>query len=192
MNVRKRAAAFSGCLGFLFTLLADDAAASLDVGVTVAELSRWSSAVAIVTVLESHSAWEGTRIVTLSRVHVDRLVAGTTSTAEPVIRTLGGTVGRLTQVVEGEAELAPGSRSMIFLRESTDGTAFVTARAQGQFLLAEDRASRPVLSRSPHLGELVDRRGVAHSQTAVFELHLMPLESAERAIHVVWEKTHAP
>jgi len=187
---RKRMAFVYGCLGVLITLRADDAAASLEFSASVAELARWSSAVAVVTALETNSVWEGTRIVTFSRVHVDKLVAGRTATAEPVVKTLGGKVGTIGQIVGGEPELAPGTRWMLFLRESPDGTSFVTARAQGQFLVTEDKTARWVLSPSPHLGHLLDRRATA--RPAVSELPGLLLEAAERAIQVAWGETHAP
>jgi hypothetical protein len=191
MTSRKRMAFVYSCLGIFFSLAAGDASGSLEVGVSVAELARWSTAVAVVTTLESQSAWEGTRIVTLSRVHVDRLVAGRTETVEPIVKTFGGQVGRIAQVVGGEAELAPGSHWMLFLRESTDGTSSVTARAQGQFLMTEVGRAQWHLSRSPHLGHLVDRRGAA-VRSAASELEGLSVETAERVIQSAWENGHAP
>jgi hypothetical protein len=192
MSRRKRMTFVHGCFAVFLALHTDDAAASLDVGASVADLARWSSAVAVVTALDSNSVWEGTRIVTYSRVRVDELVAGRIATAEPTVKTFGGAVGTIAQVVGGEAELAPGTRWMLFLRESPDGTSSITARAQGQFAMTEKTASQWVLAPSPHLGHLVDPRGVPAQRTAVAALQGLSLESAEQAILVAWGETHAP
>jgi hypothetical protein len=191
MAPRKRTAIFVSWFAFLFAL-PPDAAASLDVGVTVTELTGWSTAVVVATTLESTSAWEGTRIVTLERIHVDRLVAGGTKTDELIVKTLGGKVGGLGQIVEGEAELAPGTRWMLFLRESTDGTSSVTARAQGQFLVSGEESTGQVVFSSPHLGKLLQRRAAVSLRPAASELAGLSFESAARAIRVAWDKTHAP
>jgi hypothetical protein len=183
---RTRSMWFCGCLGIFSVFRAHDASASLELGVTLTELAQRSTAVAEVTALESKSEWEGTRIVTFSRVHVDKLVAGRTETTEPVVKTLGGTVGTIGQIVEGEAVLAPGTKWVLFLRTSPDGTSSVTARAQGQYLLSAQR-----LSQSPNIGHLLDRRGAVVPRTAVSDLDGRSVESAERAIAAAWGATHA-
>ena len=180
------------CLGILFTLRADDAEASLDLGVSVGELTRWSSAVVVGTSIESNSVWEGTHIVTFSRVRVERLVVGRMAIAQPIVKTLGGTVGEIGQIVGGEAELPPGTRWMLFLRESPDGTLSVTARAQGQFRVAEGQAGEAILAPSPHVARLLARRGYVSTRFAASELQGQSLETAERTIRVTWEQTHAP
>jgi hypothetical protein len=191
MIPRKHTAIFASWLAFLFAL-PPDAAASLDVGVTVTELAGWSTAVVVATTLESSSAWEGTRIVTRERIHVDRLVAGGTKTDELIVKTLGGKVGGVGQIVEGEAELAPGTRWMLFLRESADGTSSVTARAQGQFLVSGEESTGQVVLSSPHLGKLLQRPAAVRLRSAAAELAGLSFESAARAIRVAWDKAHAP
>ena len=136
------------------TLATRDARASVSIAVLFGELVRDSSGIAIVTPVEQRAAWEGGRIYTYTRVDVETLVAGTLP-AEVWVQTMGGVVGDIGQIVEGEAVLTLGQRSLLFLHQPTTppaakpavavGAMFrVTARAQGQFpvVLGEDKKPR--------------------------------------------------
>jgi len=70
------------------------------------------------------------------------------------VRTLGGRLGDLGEIVHGEAELALNEPSLVFLTTNADGVELVTAMAQGQYPLALDRSGVPRLQLSrnmPHL-----------------------------------------
>ncbi len=177
----------------LVMLLPSELAANVDVRLSLAELTRSSTGIATVTCVERHSEWEGARIITLSRVHVDSVLAGELPTAEPIVRTLGGSVGRLAQIVEGEPELAPGSRAVLFLRERTAGGFQVSGRGQGQFPIVASSEGRPFLVRHPGLGMLVDLPGRPNAKltAAVSVLHGLSVDAAQAAIQLAWEKTHA-
>lgn len=107
-----------------------------------------SSDAAVVTPVEQRALWENGRIYTYTRVHVDRPVAGSLGAgADAWVRTMGGVVGKVGQVVDGEPTFTVGRPSFVFLHanEATaSGTFDVTARAQGQFpvVLGEDQRAR--------------------------------------------------
>src|SRR5947208_11004398 len=97
------------------------AAASTFVELSVAELVSKSTLVIAGTPLDSRSLWEdsegarGRRIVTYTRVRVDRLIDGNVS-GDVWVRTLGGEVDDIGQHVEGEAVLPREKPSLLFLR----------------------------------------------------------------------------
>ena len=115
------------------------ASASTFVELSVAELVSKSTLVVAATPLESTSVWQdndgrGRRIVTFTRVRVDRLIDGR-APADVWIRTLGGEVGDIGQHVDGEAVLTIGKAGLLFLRNLSDGTHAVVGMSQGHFPL---------------------------------------------------------
>jgi hypothetical protein len=127
-----------------------NAQASVSIAVLLDELVTGASAAAVVVPIEQHATWENGRIFTYTRVQVDTVVAGRLPT-ELSVRTMGGSVGDIAQIVEGEAVLALGQRSLVFLRPRVDPVTsvpsddfVVAARAQGQFSLVvgEDKKTR--------------------------------------------------
>lgn len=127
--------------------------------VALAELVQKSQLVATATPLEAHSRWEDfggqRRIVTYTRVRVDSRVAGTDLGSEVLVRTLGGEVGNIGQVVDGEAVLEIGQPSLLFFAPGYDGVLGVTAMAQGQFPIRADDHGALRLTPSPRLPALV-------------------------------------
>ena len=125
------------------------AEASVARSVTLKELVRQSRAVVIGTPLGGTSDWEriggSRRIVTYTRVRVDQLVRGTDpDSSEIVVRTLGGSVGKIGQLVEGQAELRAGQSSLLFTLEIERDVYGVTALAQGEYRVLAESAGRIV------------------------------------------------
>lgn len=137
------------------------AEAAVSIHATLEELVRASSLVVVATPTERHSAWEelagGRRIVTYTLLKVDRAVVGAPS-GEVWVRTLGGAVGKIGQVVSGEARLDLGAPSLLFLA-SADGALVVTGMAQGHYRIVRDEGGATRLAPSPDAGTLLPRRG---------------------------------
>jgi hypothetical protein len=177
-------------------LLATDARASASIPVTWDRLLRDSLAAAVVSPLDSRGVWEGGRIYTYTRGRVDRSISGQlTAGAEVWVRTMGGVVGKIGQVVEGEAVLGPGQTSLLFLRAAPQGTYDVTARGQGQFPVVADDPSLPAhVIRSRAVGALFlphVAAPVALPQLAADLLHGRSVDDAAREITTAWDRTHA-
>jgi hypothetical protein len=139
--------------------------ASLARAVRVEELVRRSQHVILGEPLDAYSVWEQVaerrHIVTYSRIRTHELLGGATPAQdELLVRTLGGRVGELGEVVHGEAQLVMGSRSVLFLMP-TAGELGVTAMAQGHYPLTRDQAGEERLGPSPGMPELVDPNGSA-------------------------------
>jgi hypothetical protein len=129
--------------------------------ITLEQLVERSTYVVVATAGERSCVWEdlpsGRRIVTYTRVAVERAVAGAPVT-ELRVRTLGGVVEHLGQAVPGEAQLPQGSRSLLFLA-NVSGVVVVTAMAQGRYPIVADEKGTPRLTASPDAGLLVPRPG---------------------------------
>jgi len=79
---------------------------------------------------------------------------------ELLVRTLGGRVGELGELVHGEAMLTLGERSVLFVMPTRDALG-VTAMAQGHYPLRRDNAGAERLRRSPEAAELLHEEGSA-------------------------------
>lgn len=142
--------------------MASDAHASVAFAMTIDDVAKAASLVARVTPIEQSSAWEDGRIVTSTRLHVDRVVAGSGAGTEVRVRTLGGVVGDVGQLVEGEATFDPKAKSpsLVFLVPAPNGDKrgpdfAVSGRAQGQ--LAVEKAGSGERVRVMKTGALVRR-----------------------------------
>ena len=126
--------------------------------VSLTNLVRRSSRIARATTLDSFARSEeigGARhIVTYSRLRIDDSIHGPSGDSETLVRTLGGRVADLGEIVHGEAELVLHEPCLVFLMLDPNGVEVVTGMAQGHYPVAMDRAgvARLQLSRNlPHL-----------------------------------------
>ncbi|MBK8259493.1 MAG: hypothetical protein IPK82_43405 [Polyangiaceae bacterium] len=130
------------------------AEASVSVLLSLDELLTASSSVVVGTAVERKSQWEefptGKRIVTYTKIKVEKTITGSNST-EVWVRTLGGVVGELGQSVAGEAQIATGSKSVLFLMKRGE-TTVVAGMAQGHFPVVNDDKGTARLKLSPDAG----------------------------------------
>lgn len=135
------------------------ALASVARAVSLRDLVLGSRRALVGTALASESRYERVggrrRIVTYTRVRVDEHLGGPDDATELMLRTLGGKVGDVGQIVHGEAMLLLNEPALLFLGESSDGTLVVTAMAQGHYPIRKDRAGELRVLPSPRLGELL-------------------------------------
>jgi len=137
-------------------------------GLTLRELVQKSKNALVITGLAKHASWQtiggSRRIVTETRARVEELVTGTDpSSSEVLLCTLGGRVGHIGQLVEGEAEIALGESSLAFLTELEPLIFGVTAMAQGHYPIASEARGR-VLHVSRNLPALLRHQGTAVQQ----------------------------
>jgi hypothetical protein len=148
--------------GAVFLAGARESRASVAIAASLPELLSSSHTVGFAASEQATSRWEeiggSKRIVTYHQVGFDDLVVG--QDRELWVRTLGGRVGDLAQVVHGEAELRIGERCLLFVGPGSDGVSVVTEMAQGHYPL-RDQAGALRLRPSPRLGGLVRPDGSA-------------------------------
>jgi hypothetical protein len=119
------------------------------------------------------------------------------------VRTLGGAVGDIGQIVEGEAQLAAGQSSLVFFRPHLDpitrrpmGSFAVAEGAQGQFPVVAPAGGKAHLEVARDLGALyppseAQRRRSPAAPIARDALCERPLEEALRAIAEAWRRLRA-
>lgn len=193
---RSRVAGF----GVVFALASfGGRAANASVAVTVRfeDLVQKASAVAVVTPTEQRGVWEGGRIVTYTHVRIDRRVAG--SIADEVwIRALGGAVGKIGQIVEGQPTFEAGRAALIFTRPYADPASGVAAgswsvieAAQGEYPVVSGAGAEPRLSVAREVGALVppavSSRDVRFARDILADL---TVEDAARTIATAWARVH--
>jgi len=117
--------------------------------------------------LETHWALFGSkqRVVTDSTIEVAWTLHGDDCAGKDiVVRTLGGTVEGVGQIVYGEARLTLGQSSLLFLIPGRDGTYQVLGMAQGQYPLEPTGEGDWQLRSSLGLeGVLQEHLSVAHA-----------------------------
>jgi hypothetical protein len=179
------ASAALGTAGAALPWVAGSAEASVSRAQTVEQLAKASCACIVGTPVDSESRWATwggqRRIVTETRVLIDDLVGGEFDESEAMVRTLGGQVGDVGQVVHGEAVLVRHRLAVLFL--SVDGAVpTVTAMAQGHYPVRADRHGTARLALSPRLGHLVGIKGTS----ATVRLRDRDVSAATSLIRSAW------
>mgnify|MGYP001179681619 CR=1 FL=1 len=193
---RRLFSALGAVPALVVAISAVDARASVSIAATWDGLMHESTAAAVMSPVESQAVWENGRIYTYTRLGVDRAVAGDLATgASAWVRTLGGVVGKIGQVVEGEAVFTPGHSSLLFLHPGPAGTFEVTARGQGQFpVIADDPKVTPKVVRSNAMGFILPRAATtpASVRIAAEVIHGRALDDVAHEIAGDWDRTHRP
>lgn len=145
-----------------------DATASVSIAITFDSLCQQADAVAAITPGEATSNWEDGRIFTYTKVHVDQGVAGDLAAGQDTyVRTMGGVVGKVGQMVDGEAVLQKDKPALLFLRKLKTGSYEVTARGQGQYPIQLDAQTKlRTIIKSSAAGVLLPPREKTPDQTA--------------------------
>jgi len=95
-------------------------------------------------------------IVTETKLRVEEsLSKAAPDHAEITVRTLGGVLDGVGELVHGQAEFSLGARCVAFLTRASDGSLWVAGMAQGHYPLVTS-GSELKLAASPHLPTLRD------------------------------------
>lgn len=142
------------------------ARATLVRGLTLKQLTLRASAIVALRALDSSSHYEdigGRRlIVTDTRVRVEDVLAkGAPRDRELLVRTLGGRVGGMRELVLGQPALSLARCDVAFLQLGADGAHWFTGMAQGHYPLVDDERGERALMASPQVPEIRDLEGSA-------------------------------
>ncbi len=161
------------------------ASATLARAITLPELVGLSQYALVGTATDATSRWESVgstrRIVTYVSIEVTQPIDGRSPPdTKLVLRTLGGRVGDIGQLVHGEARFELGAPSVMFLSPDDDGVLGITAMAQGHYPLGADAGDVVRLRASPNIPSLLrvdgsavqrlTRRTVVEAEGLVFEV----------------------
>ncbi len=119
---------------------------------------------------------ETRHIVTYTRFRVDELIQGGPQEPELLVRTMGGRLGQLGEIVHGEAELALNEACVMFVHANPDGFEQVTAMAQGHYPMRSDAGGALRLSASRNMAHLIGQ------DSAVTQLSGLKLDEARSLI----------
>jgi hypothetical protein len=154
-------------------LVPTDAQASVSIAVAFDALVKDADTVGVVTPVESKSVWEEGRIYTYTRVKVEQGVAGELATgSEGWVRTMGGVVGKIGQLVDGEPVFTASKSSLVFMRKfKVSGQWEVSARAQGQYPViadetTKDQSRKSRVIRSAAVGVLLPPKAASATEAA--------------------------
>ena len=152
------------------------ARATLVRGLSLKVLVSRSQQIVLLKPLDAHSHYVtlgGRRsIVTDTRVSVEDWVAKeSTRQSELLVRTLGGRVGSVGELVHGQPELEPARTCLAFLKSGPEGVQWFVGMAQGHYRLENFPAANARLLASRNLPELQDWNGSAVQQLTGQRLH---------------------
>jgi hypothetical protein len=134
--------------------------------ITLPELVGLSQFALVGTATDAQSRWEtvgaSRRIVTYTRIEVTQPIDGRPPPdTSLLLRTLGGRVGDIGQLVHGEARFELGAPSVVFIAPDEDGVFGITAMAQGHYPLGTDADAAVRLRVSPNIPALTRVEGSA-------------------------------
>lgn len=140
------------------TLYSPPAEATLVRGLSLAELAQRSERIGVIEPLVASCRYVsiGGRksLVTDTRVRVHEAWTGATE-SELLLRTLGGRLEGVGELVHGQPELGLGTRAVGFLKLARDGQVWwMTGMAQGHFPLSDASQAARLLA-SPGLPDIV-------------------------------------
>lgn len=133
---------------------------------TLNELVNQSQHAVVGTPGDASSRWETIggreRIVTYTQVRIEYPLDGAApATSEVVVRTLGGRVGDIGQVVPGEAPLRRLGTAALFLEPIASDVFVVTAMSQGHYpILADAKGARRLRAHSLTLKQMTSDAAV--------------------------------
>jgi hypothetical protein len=143
-------------------------------------LVQGSRHIVVLTPLAAESHYEELgrrrRVVTDTRVRVEEALAKSSPGSELLVRTLGGTIGDMGELVHGQARLSIGEACVAFLLPGPDALYYVNGMAQGHYPLSSARR----LLQSPDLPEILDFQSSAVK--ALVGRELSPVREQLRAL----------
>ncbi|HWM92821.1 MAG TPA: hypothetical protein VN493_18800 [Thermoanaerobaculia bacterium] len=130
------------------------------------ELTKSNSTIVVGEILDAYSYWNagGTFILTDVRVTVHEVLKGQVKGGELTFTIMGGTVGELTTLIVGGAELQPENSYVLFLDERNlpgvkEKTLTVSDHCQGAFDLVSNGEGLRAVSQANRHPLVPDRQG---------------------------------
>jgi hypothetical protein len=152
--------------------LSKRAGASVVRALSLSELVHTSRLAFVGTAVSAFGRWEtigrSERIVTYSLIRVEHAVDGRSApSGEVMVRTLGGRVDDIGQVVPGEATLRLNEPATVFLQDLSKDLFAITAMAQGHYpLIADGKGVKRLQPRAALLELVGDVSGSALKRLA--------------------------
>jgi hypothetical protein len=119
MQLRRTLLCGALVLALLATVAVEPSSASTLIRQSLERLVAGNATIVVGQVLDSHSYWndEGTFILTDLRIKATDVLKGSPKDTDFTVTLMGGSVGDLTTLIVGGAELVPGKPYVLFLNE---------------------------------------------------------------------------
>lgn len=89
-------------------------------------------------VISSYSTWEDKSIFTYTTIEIKELIKGEYKSQKIVVKQMGGTIGYISQVVDGTPKLEIGKEVVLFLRD-WKGAYWIHSIVLGHFQVYEEK-----------------------------------------------------
>ncbi len=101
-------------------------------------MTKESQVIVYGKVVSQYSVWEDKSIYTYTTIEIKELIKGQYSSQKIVVKQMGGTVGYVSQVVDGTPKLEPGKEVVLFLRD-WKGAYWIHSIVLGYFKVYEEK-----------------------------------------------------
>lgn len=117
-------------------------------------MTKESQVIVYGRVLSSYSVWEDKSIYTYTTLEIKELIKGEYKSQKIVVKQMGGTVGYISQVVDGTPKLEIGKEYVLFLRD-WKGAYWIHSIVLGHFRVYEENGKKYAVNSLNNVG-LVD------------------------------------
>jgi hypothetical protein len=117
-------------------------------------MTKESQVIVYGRVLSSYSVWEDKSIYTYTTLEIKELIKGEYRSQKIVVKQMGGTVGYISQVVDGTPKLEIGKEYVLFLRD-WKGAYWIHSIVLGHFQVYEENGKKYAVNSLNNVG-LVD------------------------------------
>jgi len=117
-------------------------------------MTKESQVIVYGRVLSSYSVWEDKSIYTYTTLEIKELIKGEYRSQKIVVKQMGGTVGYISQVVDGTPRLEIGKEYVLFLRD-WKGAYWIHSIVLGHFQVYEENGKKYAVNSLNNVG-LVD------------------------------------
>ncbi len=137
---------FLGLISYLYSLTVEY--------IGLERMTRESQLIIYGKVISSYSVWEDKSIFTYTTIEIKELIKGEYKSQKIVVKQMGGTVGYISQVVDGTPKLELGKEVVLFLRD-WKGAYWIHSIVLGHFQVYEENGKKFAVNSLNNVG-LVD------------------------------------
>lgn len=138
---------------FLFILLNRGFSLTVEY-ISLDRMTKESQLIVYGKVISQYSIWEGKSIYTYTTIEIYDVLKGNYKSNKVVVKQMGGTVGYISQVVDGTPKLELGKEVVLFLRD-WKGAYWIHSIVLGHFNVIEEKGEKFVFNDLNNIG-LID------------------------------------
>lgn len=124
-------------------------------------MTRESQIIVYGRVLSQYSVWEDKSIFTYTTLEIKELIKGEYKSQKIVVKQMGGTVGYISQVVDGTPKLEIGKEFVLFLRD-WKGAYWIHSIVLGYFQVYEEKGKVYAVNSLNNVGLVDDHQKTHH------------------------------